>query len=229
MNRVRWLRAEWSTSMRTLAAKMKSQMFTRDSFDGFVIERVRDTFIEARYIEKMNYQETITDPFGIEQVFDRIAYRTVEFSLFSEYPQIELRDAHRSTKEFVSKLLEICNFSVAIVPVSVDLLDWVERFRELTEQKVLVNAVQMSGLELDPGISAKILIKGDKDVREALQAVAAKRKFTLEKVQMQYSYGTKFVSIHLASTGAIKVPADCMNELLPLLRKSLPAGTTNGG
>lgn len=222
MNRVRWLRAEWPTSMRTLAAKMKAQVFTKDSFDGFMIERVRDTFIEARYIEKISYQETITDPFGLEQVLDRISYRSVEFSLFADYPHIELRDAHRSTKEFVNKLLEICNFSVAVVPVSVDLLDWVERFRKLTEQKVLVDAIQVSGLELDRGISAKILIKGDKDVREALQSIAAKRKFTLEKVQMRCSSGTKIVAIHLASTGAIKVPEDYMNEFLPLLRQSLP-------
>lgn len=208
--------------MRTLAAKMKTQVFTKDSFDGFVIDRVRDTLIEARYIEKMSYQETITDPFGLEQVFDRIAYRSVEFSLFPDYPHIELRDAHRSTKEFVSKLLEICNFSVSVAPISVNLLEWIEEFQELVGQKVLVDSLQVSGLELERGISAKILIKGNKDVRGALCSVAEKRQFTLEKVQMQCSFETKSVPIHLAATGAIKVSDEYINHFLPLLRQCLP-------
>ena len=52
MNRVRWLNAQWPSSMRTIGNKLKAMPFSEDSMDGFAIERVRDDFIEGRYIEK---------------------------------------------------------------------------------------------------------------------------------------------------------------------------------
>lgn len=222
MKRVRWLNAKWPVSMRTLGAKMKTQTFTSESFDGFVIERIRDSSIEAHFIEKLTYQETMTDPFGKEEVIDRIAYRDVEFKLFSDFPNIEIVNSQRSTKEFVSKLLELCNFSLTVAPVSVNLVEWVQAIQRQVQQKLLVDSLQISGLELEEGVNAKILLKGDKDVREAMQHLSAKKKFTLEKVQVKIPMGSQSVSVHIANSGAVKIPIDHFNDLLPILRSTLP-------
>ncbi len=48
--------------MRTIGNKLKALPFSEDSMDGFAIERVRDDFIEGRYIEKYIYQEFNSDP-----------------------------------------------------------------------------------------------------------------------------------------------------------------------
>ena len=221
MKRVRWLRAQWPVSMRTLAAKMKMQLFTPESFDGFVIERVRENSIEAQYIEKVSYQEIITDPFGKEDVIDRVTYRHIEFTLFSEFPNIELRDAHRSTREFLNRLLELCSFSVAIEPVTLDLLDWVEAFQKNISQQIMIDSLQVLGLELEAGVSAKILLKGDKDVREALQHLSAKRKFVLEKVQVKIPEGQNIIPIQMSNSGAAKIPKEHLNDFLHVLRASL--------
>lgn len=226
MKRVRWLGAKWPISMRILAAKMKTQLFTPESFDGFVIERVREDSIEAQYIEKVSYQETVTDPFGKEEVFDKVAYRNIQFTLFSEFPNIELRDAHRSTREFLNKLLELCNFSVAIEPVTLDLLDWVEAFQQNISQKITIDSLQVSGLELEAGVSAKILLKGNKDVREALQHLTDKKKFILEKVQVKIPVGQQIIPIHMSSSGTAKIPEDYLNDFLHVLRASLSAQRT---
>lgn len=223
MKRVRWLSAKWPVSMRTLGGKMKAQLFTPDSFDGFVIERIRDNFIEAHFIEKLTYQETTTDPFGKEEVLDRVAYRNVDFTLFSDYPNIELRNSQRSTKEFVSRLLELCDFSLSITPVSVNLLDWVQAIQAGAKQKLLVDSLQIAGLELEEGVRAKVLLKGEKDVREAMQHLSAKKKFTLEKVQVKLTMGIQTIPVQLANTGSVKIPAEHFNDLVPLLRSTLPA------
>lgn len=222
MKRVRWLSAKWPVSMRTLGARMKTQIFTPESFDGFVIERIRDSSIEAHFIEKMTFQETTTDPFGKVEIIDRIAYRDVEFTLFSDFPNIELRNSQRSTKEFVSKLLELCNFSLTVNPISVNLLEWVQAIQRQTQQKLLVDSLQISGLELEEGVSAKVLLKGDKDVREAMQHLSVRKKFTLEKMQVKMPMGSQTVPVHLANTGSVKIPVDHFNDLVPLLRSTLP-------
>lgn len=223
MKRVRWLKAQWPVTIRALAAKMKTQLFTPDSFDGFVIERVRDDSIEAHYIEKLNYKETVTDPFGNEESFDRITYRRIDFTFFSEFPHIELRDAHRSTREFISKVLELCNFSVAVEPITVDLLLWVETLQKQLGKKVIVDSLQVAGLELEPGISAKILLKGGKDVRDALSQLSGKRKSTLEKIQVKIAVGQIVFPIHMSNSGIARIPEEHLNDYIGIIRQSLAA------
>lgn len=222
MNRVRWLSATWPVSMKVLGSRMKEYPFTQNSFDGFVIERTRDNSIEARFIEKIAYNEVTTDPFGNEETFERVTYRSVNFSLFSEFPHIEIKDCQRSTKEFVGKLLELCNFSLSVSPISVNLFDWVEEFQQHLEQSVYIDALQISGLVLEGGVSAKVLLKGNKDVREAVTRLAPNMHFNLDKLQVKVRMDQKSIPIHLNSTGAATIPSDFFDELLPLIRASLP-------
>ncbi|MCY0853232.1 hypothetical protein [Cupriavidus sp. D39] len=161
--------------------KIRAQLFTPESFDGFVIERVRDNSLEGRFIEKLSYQEITTDPFGREESFERITYRSFDFTLFSDYPNIELRDCQRSTKEFVNKLLELCNFSLSISPLSINLMDWVDALQDQISRKIIVDSLQLSGLALEEGVNAKILLKGKEDVRKALEDFSRGRNLRLKR------------------------------------------------
>jgi hypothetical protein len=221
MKRVKWLAAKWPVSMRTLASRMKSQLFSADSFDGFVIERIRDDYIEGHYVEKINYQETVIDPFGHETVFDRIGYRQIDFTLYADFPNIELREPDRSIREFVSKLLEICDFSVTIEPLSIDLLGWVSELEVAGNGHLLVNSLQVAGVEFEKGVFAKILLKGDDDVRPTLDRIASMKVFDLEKLQVKIPCQQKLLPVQLSSSAQAKIPDDLWEELRPVLRAGL--------
>lgn len=222
MNRVRWLNAEWPFAMRTIGAKLKAMPFTEDGMDGFAIERVRDDFIEGRFIEKYIYQEVITNPFGEGEVIERTSYRSTDFTLFTDFPCIEIRNGQRSIKEFVNSLLQACNFTLVVSPVTVNLLDWVASFHNAVGRKIVVDSVQVSGVALEEGITGKILLKGDRDVREAIDSIVGGKRYKLEKVQLKLVSSSKSISIHLASNGTAKIPDNHESDLLPLLRQALP-------
>lgn len=224
MNRVRWLHAQWSSAMRTIGNKLKAMPFTEESMDGFAIERIRDDFIEGRFIEKYVYQEVIADPFGKEEVIERTGYRSTDFTLFSQFPFIELRNGQCSIKEFVNRLLQACNFTLVVSPITVNLLDWVAAFQKTAGQKIVVDSVQVSGVALEEGITGEILLKGDRDVREAIDGIVGGKRYTLEKVQIKLNGVGKNLSIHLANNGTAKIPPDHTADLLPLLRQSFPKG-----
>ena len=221
MKRVRWLRAQWPFTMQDLAISMKTHLFAIDSFDGFVIDRVRVDSVEGRYVEKFSYKESVIDPFGYEETFDRVSYRSTDFTLYSVFPNIEIRNGYRSSRELLNKLHQICNFSVAIVPVDIGLLDIIDRFQKKVNQKIIIDSLQISDFQLEAGISAKILIKGDKDVREALLNLFGERKFSLDKVQVKIPTGQKVVSINISSNGSVMIPEDCFSEFSTVLRQSL--------
>ena len=222
MNRLRWLNAQWPASMRTIGDRMKARPFTEHSVDGFAVERIREDFIEGRFIEKYAYQEINSDPFGKEEVLERIGYRSTEFTLYSQFPHVELKNGQRSIRDFVNRLLETCNFDLVVSPVTVNLLDWVSTFQDSLSQKITVDSLQISGVELEAGITGKILFKGDKDVREAVDHIVGGKKYVLEKIQMKMELGSQRVTVHLANNGSAKVPPDHTSDLLPLLRRAIP-------
>lgn len=222
MNRVRWLSAQWPASLRTIGNRMKASPFTEDSVDGFAVERIRDDFIEGRFIEKYAYQEINSDPFGKEEVVERVGYRSTEFTLYSQFPHVELKNGQRSTRDFVNRLLETCNFDLVVAPVTVNLLDWVSMLQDSLGKRITVDSLQISGVELEAGIIGKILLKGDKDVREAVDHIVGGKKYVLEKIQMKLETGSQRVTVHLANNGSAKMPPDHTNDLLPMLRKAIP-------
>lgn len=225
MKRIRWLGAQFPDILNTLSSKMKATPFTQESYDGFIVERVRDTLIEARYIQKFSYQETITDPFGNKEVFDRVDYRQMDFKLFADFPNIELFDPPRSTNAYVSKLLELSDFSISVSPLQINLLDWVELFQSEVEKNLLINSIQITGLEVEQGVSAKVLLKGDKDVRMALSHFAKGRQYILEKLQVKIKFERNIMTIHLGNNGSARIPDEALDDLLPLLRTSLANST----
>jgi hypothetical protein len=196
--------------------------FSEEKMDGFVIERIRDSFIEGRYIEKYNYQEVISTPFGDDEVLDRTGYRTTEFTLFDSSPHIELRNYQRSTKELISRLLEACSFNLVVTPPTVNLSEWISALQDALEQKITIDSLQVSAVEIDEGITGKILLKGLKDVREAANTLLNGRKHVLEKVQVKFIDLNKTVAIQLSHTGTAKLPAALPSDLLRHLRASFP-------
>jgi len=211
-------------SIRAVGKKLNEMPFTDENMDGFLIERVREDFVEGRYIEKYSYQEVISTPFGGEEVFDRIGYRTTEFTLFDSPPHIELRNYQRSLKALISRLLEACNFNLVVTPPTVDLIEWVSALQIAVAQKITVDSLQVSAVEIEEGVTGKILLKGVKDVREAASILLSGRRHVLEKVQVKFADINKTGTIQLSDNGTAKLLGVLSNDLLVHLRVSFPRG-----
>lgn len=185
MTRYRWYQAEWPTTIRTLAKRIKAKAFNDNASEGFVIDRVRDDFLEARYVERLVYTDHVLDPFGRELTFERVEFRQVSFRVSAGWPGLELVDAPRSSQSLVSQLSEATDFTVAIVPLSVDVLKWAHALQEEMGITALVDSIQLGALQLGDGITAKAVLKGENDVRAACSRLTEGRKYSLEKVQLR--------------------------------------------
>jgi len=218
--RYRWLAVQWPIAMRTLGKRLKARPFDGEAMHGFVIDRIRDDTLEARYVERIEYTETITDPFGKELSFDRVEFRQSFFCATSDGPGLELRDPPRSLQPLMNRLSEATDFEVAINPYKVDVLAWAAKFQAGTGLPLVVDSVQMNSLEVEDGIAAKIVIKGNRDVRAACTTLAANRKFQMERIQLRIGHPTG--SVTLSNTGSATLNVDDPDgSLLEQLRSSL--------
>lgn len=223
MNGARWAVAEWPVSIRTLGSRLKSLPFTAEALDGFAVERVRDDFLDATYIEKIATQEVVTDPFGKEEVVERISYKRSSFSLYADFPNLEVKSTSRSNRDLTNKLLEVCNFKLSLVVPDVNLIKWIESLQALLDSPASIDSLQISGLDVEPGVTAKVLLKGTKDVREALSHLAQRKKFSLDKIQAKLMFNSRQTTIQLSNNGSAKFGEDHVSTLRPALRAALKA------
>lgn len=221
MIRTRWLTAELKISLRALAARMRTQAFTDESHDGFLLDRSREDRIEGRFIEKLTFQERVPDPFGQELVFDRVVYRQVQFMIYREFPQLELRDAPRGTLSFMSKLLELCDFNLTSAPFTVDVIRWAESIGRIVGAAVLMDMMQLSEISVTPTVTGTMVLKSDRDVRESLRSIIGSRPYTVQKVRLNWKEPTRGVVIQLSNNGSAKIDAADV-DLLSALRTTIP-------
>lgn len=222
MKRFRWLRAQWPLPIRTLGKRLRATAFGPEVTHGFVIDRIRDDLLDGRYIERIEFTETVMDPFGKELRFERVEYRQSAFRATAFGSGLELRDPPRSVQPLMNQLSEAADFEVAITTQSVDVLAWAAHFQNIAQVSAVVESLQMNSLELEQGITAKVVVRGARDVRAACTSLTGGRKFTLEKVQLRLSKPVAG-AIVLANTASVTLGADDpSDELLEALRAAIP-------
>jgi hypothetical protein len=221
MKRYRWLKARWPISMRVLAKRLRTKAFDGEQVEGFVLDRVRDDFLDARFVEKIEYDDTVTDPFGVEASFHRVEYRSCEFRAALAGPGLELLNAPRSVQAMISRLAEVTDFTLAISPLSVNVLDWASEVQRRLNVEGVVDSLQLAGMELASSVQAKAVIKGSVDVLEATQALVLGRKHVIEKVQIRFMR-PKRLTMLLTNNGVARFDQEPSEDLLSIVRESLP-------
>jgi hypothetical protein len=208
-------------SLRVLSGRMRQSAFTETSKDGFLLERTREDRIEGRYIEKVKYEEIFSDPFGRELKFDRVSYHQVQFTIYRDFPQLELRDAPRSLQSFIAKMLAITDFAMTAAPVTVEVMTWASALRDLVDAEMILDTVQLSEVAISPDTVGTVLLKGKRDVRKAMKELVAGRTHRVDKAGVFWKNERETVKVGLTSAGSVKVDR-LDDDLLAILRKSFP-------
>lgn len=206
MKRVWWHEANWSASLRSITSGLRKNVFGPDDNDGFMIQRVRADSIEATHIEKFVTDEVIVDPFNNEQVIERTSYRKISFRLSSEFPQLEVRDPPRLLNGFFSSLSEATIFELSVRNVAVDLAKWLACLENIAHEPLLVDVLQIGALQVEEGIGASVLLRGDKDVRLAMAKLTQRKPHVLDRMHLQLPLpsGSKTaVTIHRSGTATL--------------------------
>lgn len=220
--RYRWLKAEWPIGIRTLAKRMRQQEFGEGRVNGFIVDRVRDESLEARFVERYEYTETVLDPYGKELTFERLEFRQTAFRASQIWPGLELSNPARSTQSLVSGLLEICSFDLSIAAIDVNVMSWCDEFQRMLGVDAVTDSLQVAALVVADGVKARVLLKGERDVRATYKDLVEERKHLLQKLQLRVVVGGARATVVLSNTAAAKVDGrDVPVEVINCLRASL--------
>jgi hypothetical protein len=220
VKRYRWFKARWPDSIRSVAKRIKSHSFDSERSEGFILDRVRDSFLDARFVELIKFDQTVIDPFGIEETYSRVEYRTCEFRASTEGPGLELVNSPRSVQTMFSRLGEATNFALAVSPISVNTLAWVENIQRRLGTVGIVRTLQVNFVELTPNVVAKVVAKGTGNVLAATNTMLTGKKYVIEKAQIHFSDPYR-VNLLLTCDGAARFDVEPTDEVLAVVRSSL--------
>jgi hypothetical protein len=186
MKRNKWMRAQFPGTIRQIAKQLQRDGFSEESGRGFLVDRVRDDYLEARYIEKVAFQESVHDPFGTTIMIERLSYREIDFTLAKTFPELELRMAPRGLGGFTSGLLKASGFSMQLETQKISTERWTRAIERQIGSKIAMRAVLVGGLELAEGTQARVIFSAPNDVRPGIKELLAGRHYTMETVQIEY-------------------------------------------
>src|ERR1700692_2138192 len=86
----RWFKVDWPGSIWDLADKIKTRPYDGSGAEGFLLDRVRNQSLEARFVERRTYNRSVIDPLGTETVNSQVEFKEFMFRAYGEYPQLEL-------------------------------------------------------------------------------------------------------------------------------------------
>lgn len=189
MKRVRWfsLSPISRPALKKALEGMRKEEFLEDSTVGFLIERARPTFIEARFVEKFERVETLMGPFGESREFQRTEHQITRFRLSTDCPQLEFFDAPRSVAPAINSLTALMEPETVVAPLDVDVPQWLAlldgRFSDLK-----VTSSHFSQISLSESVNAKIVLNGSSDVRSLGKQLVGRRNHKIERFDVACVY-----------------------------------------
>lgn len=219
--RVRWLIASplSRASLARIAEGLHRDEYEANATTGFISSIVRTTFVEARYIERFERAESIIDPFGQPQEFQRIEYQQTAFRLSVDAPQLEIYDGPRSIGPLLNRLGSFTD--TVIQPLNVDVVKWLRQLQtEISE--TCVTAAHIARLSLSEKVSAKIVVNGTEDVRSFVKSVVGNKPFRFERLEVAAKFKGETIRFDLREEGRATISSGS-DEFVSILRGALTA------
>lgn len=224
MTRIRWLEAEWELSLRQMAVALRAAQFSRDSLEGFVVDRVRRDSIEARYIQRIEATDVVIDPFGNESVFTSLSFNEQSFIISGARPCLELRGGARSLQALFSLLSQVTDFRFAVKSINVDVDRWLANFVLTASGNYSVDAFQVGNIAFPDGSIGRAIVRSRRgDARAAIMEMVSGKSYVIEKARIRPEHSKKG-SILMSSSCSLMIQGFSVHEetiLVESLRDAL--------
>ncbi len=185
----------------------------------FKTTRASRNRIEASYIEKVTISDAIEDPFGKIRTYERVEFRKTEFLLVPDFPQLQLRNAPRSRRDFLARLGKLAENEIAIEPVQIDVMATVARL-EKSIGILTVCEMTISDYPLSVSASANIVISGAGDVREQAARFTRNRYSLVTSVSLIWDLSRSSGACNISS-GSVSFEDDTDARVEHLIRDAL--------
>lgn len=217
--RVRWYRIQTKLALREISEYLKKAHFKEGGSEGFVLDRLRASYIEAHFLQKVYRVFDTIDAYGQQNKIELVDYVRNYFQINPSASLIELHNPSRAGTRLFGRLADALNNEFSVEEWSVDPLAWASRFRAIVGVYGAVNKMQIGSIAIAEGAVGQVLVKGSGDVANAAIKFMSQEKYTVEKVQVNFRAAR--LSIFFQKNASVILSPGIKDEWMIALRDSL--------
>jgi hypothetical protein len=225
MTRLRWYKTSAPSGLDILARQLSQRLFSlKEPISlGFRIERKAKHSFAGQFIHKRTIDQVITLPSGDEFSQEVASIDVVNFGVcMSEAGGwLYLKNAPRSLTPFFSAFSEATNFSCTIEPLHIDIDLWIKEI-EPHAPNLLTSYLDITGIAVSDGVSARIAISGNRDIHAAItEFLGRDKKGVIESAKIVLNHeGTPYI-IELGRKASLKLPVDFPETGIEILQSTM--------
>ncbi|AUM12291.1 hypothetical protein [Ketobacter alkanivorans] len=200
---------------------MNENQYNESAGNGFILSRKGNRKIEGKYVVKDIINQEINDPFGNTQVFKRIEYITVTFSISSDPGLfIHLYNPPRKIRPFIDAMSGICGLGFGISSLSIEPLKLIKELEhKLGYSKITY--IECSGINVDNKATAKVVLNSEEDSRKSLKSFIKDSYYKVNKLKAKFDNAEFSGDLEIRSNGSVTYADFPERFIVPILKSSL--------
>jgi hypothetical protein len=203
--KTKWFNAYFQKSYDEVYNSIIQTPFKDDSGWGFRINHYEHDALSARYIERVEMKETITDPFGNETLIEYFKFIQFNFWLKKEIGNnylLSIESAPRTIKGFIANMRNAVSSDFNISNLNIVVEDFINVIRERFSDVKIFKA-KLKGLTFSKHTFGDLEIESSFDALEEIKVFFDKKSFKIEKAKILTGIGQNEEVIEVNSNGTI--------------------------
>lgn len=194
------------------AKLLSSRVYNDENGHGFLIDELREDYIHARFIRKINIVEELTSPAGEKFQQSYTSYESIKFQIGNETPGILLINPPQSLTSFINELGILTNFSSPISTKTIDLSVWTNFLQTTLDEQITILAMDCSGIIFKDGATGKMHLSNPNGIDPTYNTYLGSRKYDVKKVKLKI--GDNIVQLSHTGLASIKEPSELLLQSL---------------
>ncbi len=199
--------------MRQLISGMRAELYSEGASSGFIVSEQSNIHITARYVQKVQATEKVTDPLGNTLEFPVVHFSEQKFELFARPSHLLLVNSTTLAKALVGRLAEFSDFTISVEPLEFSPEKVLTAFSQRFEQ-VSVYAASIEGLSLSAETTVRLNFESSGKLEQEARQFLKPRRFHFTAIKFSFQFAGQLRRCECKGSGAVCIFGDEDPDLL---------------
>ncbi|EGY1590108.1 hypothetical protein JHR93_004671, partial [Salmonella enterica subsp. enterica serovar Mbandaka] len=203
--KTKWFTANFPAGLDGLYQSIINTPFDSDKGWGFSINSYEENAISSRYIEKVEINEIIVDPYGNETQYTQLKYIQFNFWLYTTKGKnfiLIIESPPRSIKNFISNIIKSTHSDFNVSNLNIKIEDFIY-FLTPHFEKIQVHKAKLKDLTFSKHTSGILELESSSDALMEIRNIFKNANFTIDKVKLNVKDVTGYESLEINTNGSI--------------------------
>ncbi|EPU0525020.1 hypothetical protein ACVUBC_002453 [Escherichia coli] len=213
--KTKWFTANFPAGLDSLYQSIINTPFDSDKGWGFSINSYEENAISSRYIEKVEVNEIIVDPYGNETQYTQLKYIQFNFWLYTTKGKnfiLIIESPPRSINNFISNIIKSTHSDFNVSNLNIKIEDFIY-FLTPHFEKIQVHKAKLKDLTFSKHTSGILELESSSDALMEIRNIFKNANFTIDKVKLNVKDVTGYESLEINTNGSISLSEQIFDKV----------------